>query len=121
MIKNKGNPNTGLPEPVSAKMFIDTKTYNRFKKFLNDPVISKHTTYRIDEDGKRIPVKEVIDEQPRDLKATIALFEKMYPQYFDPITAKKLLETDENKDKSLEERLRDTFTIDDEDEDDEQT
>lgn len=42
------------------------------------------------EQGVKLQVREVEETRPTDLKASLALFEKLYPQYFDQLTIEKL-------------------------------
>lgn len=42
------------------------------------------------EDDVKIETRQVVEERPTDLKAALALFEKIYPEYFDQLTIERL-------------------------------
>lgn len=70
---------------------IPKKVLHEFFEFLNRDVTTFKNYYSIDENGDKILTRVVEEKRPPDLKATISLFEKMYPQYFDKLNSEKLI------------------------------
>lgn len=76
------NNNLGIPKDILAE----------FLKFVNTDTTTTKRYFDIDPDSGIKVLKRVVEEsRPRDLKSAINFYEKMYPQYFDPLTREKLL------------------------------
>ena len=90
--------------------FVPTKVYHEFLKFLNQDQVDEKFFYSVDEDGKEHLTRHVVEKSKRDLKATISLFEKLYPEWFDPITTKKLKDTGGDE-QSIGDIIRDAFSL----------
>lgn len=96
------------------KSSIPPTVLKEFYKFLDKEVIEHKFFYRYDEDGNKKLDREVIDKMPRDLKATLSLFEKIYPKYFDPLTMARIEKLSSKDDTdTLKKDIRDMFSIDD--------
>lgn len=71
---------------------IPTEILKEFLNFVNTDSVTTKKYYSIDkETGIKELTKVVEESRPRDLKQAINFYEKMYPQYFDPLTREKLL------------------------------
>lgn len=62
---------------------------NMFFTFLEQSNTTVKKFYDVDGDVK-ILTREVEEIRPNDLKSTLALFEKLYPEYFDQVTIERL-------------------------------
>ena len=60
-----------------------------FFNFLDQSNTTTKKFYDVEGDVK-ILTREVEEIRPNDLKASLALFEKIYPQYFDALTIERL-------------------------------
>ena len=90
--------------------FVPTKVYHEFKKFLDEEQIKETFYYTVDEEGSEKLSRHVVEKSKRDLKATISLFEKLYPEWFDPLTVKKL-NSSEGDEQTIGEVLRSAFAL----------
>lgn len=102
--------------PHFDEAVIPQDVLNAFFTFLQGANETIKTYYDInDETGEKIPVREVKEVRPNDLKATLSLFEKMYPQYFDKLTQERILkaqkEAGTNEGDEFDKKVRDTFDI----------
>jgi len=70
---------------------IPAETLNLFIEFLKTSNVTSEKTYAINDiTNEKILVKEKVTTKQQDLKATLSFFERVYPQYFDPIAKEKL-------------------------------
>lgn len=68
-----------------------------------------------DATGEKLQVREVTETRQNDLKATLSLFQTIYPQYFDKLTQERILkaqkEAGTNEGDEFDKKVRDTFDI----------
>jgi len=102
--------------PHFDEAVIPEEVLNAFFTFLNGNNKTTKTYFDInDATGEKIPVREVEEVRPNDLKATLSLFEKMYPQYFDKLTQERILkaqkESGNNEADDFAETARKVFSM----------
>lgn len=95
---------------------IPENVMNEFLTFLTKANTRTTRKYLIDADtGNRVLVQEIEVTQQNDLKATLALYERIYPQYFDPLTRERLLKIKQENDSSngdnIGDKIRDAFRV----------
>lgn len=95
---------------------IPEDVLDAFFTFLNQNNTTTKKFYEVDEDsGDKIQVREVTETHQNDLKATLALFEKMYPDHFDKLTQERILKAQKDTGSSdaeeLEKKIKDGFAI----------
>lgn len=95
-----------IPDDVLSAFFTFLKQSNETTKTYFD--INDAT-------GEKIPVREVKEVRPNDLKATLSLFEKMYPQFFDKLTQERILKAQKdagtNEADEFDAKVRQAFDI----------
>lgn len=89
---------------------------NAFFEFLNQNNTTTKKYYEVDEDTQlKVQVREVTETRQNDLKASLSLFEKMYPAYFDKLTQERIIkvqkESGNNEAEDLEKKIREGFAI----------
>lgn len=95
---------------------IPNDVLDAFFAFLNKNNTTTKKYFEVDEDtGEKVQVREVTETRQNDLKASLSLFEKMYPAYFDKLTQERILkaqkEAGSNEADDLEKKIRDGFAI----------
>lgn len=83
MTKNKLDPTKIESKAVPSEVIYT------FFTFLEQSNTTTKKYYEVDGDT-RILTREVEEIRPNDLKSTLSLFEKLYPEYFDQLTIEKL-------------------------------
>lgn len=80
-----------LEANIFTKSVIPTEVMDLFINFLKTSNVKTEQYFDVDElSGQRILTKEKVTTQQQDLKASLSFFERVYPQYFDPIAQEKL-------------------------------
>lgn len=95
---------------------IPDDVLNAFFAFLNKNNTTTKKYYEVDEDTQlKVQVREVTETRQSDLKASLSLFEKMYPAYFDKLTQERIIkaqkESGNNDAEDLEKKIREGFAI----------
>ena len=68
---------------------IPADVVNLFFNFLEQSNTTVKKYYDVEGDVKLL-TRQVEETRPNDLKSSLALFEKLYPQYFDQLTIERL-------------------------------
>lgn len=105
-MKSKEFKGTAIPEDV----------LNAFFTFLNQNNTTTKKFYEVDEETlQKVQVREVTETRQNDLKASLSLFEKLYPDYFDKLTQERILKAQKDTGSSdaeeLEKKIKDGFAI----------
>ena len=95
---------------------IPEEVLNAFFAFLNQNNTTTKKYFEVDEEtGEKVQVREVTETRQNDLKASLSLFEKMYPAYFDKLTQERIIkaqkESGNNDAEDLEKKIREGFAI----------
>lgn len=70
---------------------IPTEIINLFTDFLQTTNTTTEQTFAVNDlTNEKILMKEKVTTKQQDLKATLSFFERVFPQYFDPIAKEKL-------------------------------
>lgn len=92
-------------ESVIPKNILDV-----FFEFLDQNNTTTKRYYDVDDVTKtKVQVKEVTETRQNDLKASLSLFEKMYPQYFDKLTQERILKAQQDTGKTELEDIKDAL------------
>lgn len=98
--------NSAIPDDVLQAFFT----------FLNQSNKTTKKFFEVDEETlQKVQVREVVEIRQNDLKATLSLFEKMYPTHFDKLTQERILkaqkETGSSDTEKLEEMLKKGLSV----------
>lgn len=70
---------------------VPSEILDLFLGFLQTSNVTTEQYFDVDDmTGERILNREKVTTKQQDLKASLSFFERVYPQYFDPITQEKL-------------------------------
>ena len=99
-----------------SKSVVPEEVLNQFFDFLNKNNTTTKKYYDVnDATGERIQVREVEEVRQNDLKATLSLFQTLYPQHFDKLTQERILkaqkESGNNEADDFAETARKVFDI----------
>jgi hypothetical protein len=95
---------------------IPQEVLDKFFEFLNRNNTTTKKFYEVDEETlQKVQVREVTETRQNDLKATLSLFQTIYPEHFDKLTQERILKAQKDTGSSdaeeLEKKIKDGFAI----------